>query len=172
MAGIKKILFGDPEAEGAVKSNLRASKDLYGRVAKLFDIYMAKVKGAEEGGAYNPETQIGLSEAQSDYDKGVADRADAGTARILGYRPGDTTPITQLRGRSEAFGLARSLNRFQIRQGSLQNMLGAYSGAPSGAALGAGQGMGQNAQGWLQAGGDPTAFWNAAMQWYAKRQGA
>jgi len=113
------------------------------------------------------ERQIALADEASAAQEQRKRSADAGTARTLGFRPGDTEPITRDRNTSEQFDLQRRLQNFGIRQQSFQNILNAYNSISPSGLQGAANTFGQQAQLFGQQASQPNPFLNAAVQYGA-----
>ncbi len=168
MGGIKEMITGDAARESG-KAAKKSGKS-YDRLLEISKIIEGIVRGGEASGLFDPEKQIDLANTSSFRQEDMQRQADAGIGRIMGFRPGDTAPITQDRGTSDFFNLQRRLQNFQIRQGTFQNRLSAWGATRPGVAE-AGQGFGDLAKYWMSRAGDPSSFINAAANWYTAYKG-
>lgn len=168
MGGISDMITGSAAKEAGKAA--RKSGRAYDRLLEISRIIEGIVRGGEAQGLFDADKQIELANRSSFRSEDLQREADAGTARILGYRPGDTRPITQDRGTSDFYQLQRRLQNFEIRQGAFQNRLAAWGATRPGVAE-AGSGYGDLARYWMSRAGDPSSFLNAAASWYAAYKG-
>lgn len=169
MGGIADIITGESnrKASRAADRTARSSERASNFVVDLGETILSLVKGAAGAGQFDPQKQIDLMNESSYRNEGLARQASAGTARILGYRPGDSTPMLRDRGISESYDLNRRQQEYGIRQDAFQRMLQAYQAAGMGGQLvGAGQNLANLSNMFLSRMQDPSALLNAAAQWY------
>jgi hypothetical protein len=98
-------------------------------------------------GAFNPAQQTfnALHAGQAGLSSALG--SEAGAARALGYRPGDSVPLTEMNQTQGNFQLQQAGLANQIAQQSRANYLGALQGAPSLSDLGSGiAATGENAR--------------------------
>jgi len=108
-----------------------------------YNNYMSTVNGMEQQGAFNPAQRLNMLNQQSNYDMRNAMSSEAGAARALGYRPGDTAPIQEMNQTRGNFQLQNQQEANQILNQSYANHLAALQGAPNPSGNGAIQSTGQ-----------------------------
>jgi hypothetical protein len=172
MAGVVDMITGDSNRK-AQKSADRASKGqeaIAKRITDLFDTMMGKVQGYENAGGFNPDKQLALADQQTSEARGTDMANDASTAKILGYRPGDTVPLDNLRAIDQKYKLKSEAQRYDIRQNAFGRLLNSYSALNPNSLMGAGQLYGNIQQNSLAQMKDPTDFFKTAAQVYATSQ--
>lgn len=134
-AGIGAVMGQDQNrrASRQQQEGLDMQKETLARKNELFDLLKGIVTGADAAGEFNPNTRIQMMNESSLAREGKVQEASAGASRILGYRPGDSVPISNMRGTSENFELNRRDQENQIRNEAFARRLGAYGSlnAPS-----------------------------------------
>lgn len=129
------------KANNLANRGLSMQEQAAARENALFDALMGVVKSADASGEFDPNKRIAQMNEDSFARQGMAENLNAGASRILGYRPGDSTPIAGLRGVSERFELDRRAQDNAIRNDAFNRRYNAYRGvtAPMGQAM-----VGQN----------------------------
>lgn len=167
MGQVLDSLVGGPQ-QRAAKSADKAyanQNEIFKKIVGLFDTKLGKIGSAEQGGLWNADKQIALADESLTRNEGLKRQQDAGAARTMGYRPGDTEPITKDRNTSQDFDLQRRMQSFGIRQQSMQNLLNAYNQINPSELQGAVQGYGQQGQMYQQQASAPNPLLQAATMY-------
>ena len=167
MGGVVDMITGKPQRDAANAANKAAGnqKEVINRIVKLFDTQLGKVQGAESGGLWDPDRQIALANEDLMRKQDLERQASAGTAKTLGYRRGDSVPITQDRRITQDYDLRMRLQNFGIRQQSMQNLLNAYNSISPGSLQGAAGLYGQQQQMYSAQAAQPNPFLSAAVNY-------
>jgi hypothetical protein len=169
MAGVVDMITGESNRK-AQKSAEKAGKgqeQVAKRITALFDEMLAKVKGYEDSGGFNPDQQLALADQQSSQSRGQDLANDASTAKILGYRPGDTVPTDRMKATNEQYDLARRQQRYDIRQNSFGRLLASYQAVNPNSLGTAASIYGNQQANALGSMKDPTDFFKTAASVYA-----
>lgn len=169
MAGVVDMITGESNRKAA-KAADRAGKGqekIANRIVDLFDEMLAKVKGYESSGGFDPEKQLALADEQSAQARGQDLANDASTAKILGYRTGDTVPLDRMKATNEQYDLQRRQQRYDIRQNAFGRLLTAYQAVNPNSLQGAGQLLSNVQQTNLASMKDPSEFFKTAASVYA-----
>lgn len=132
--------------EDIARQQLAQQNALISRQTQLFDALRQIAEQADQQGAFDPNRRLQLLQNQVDYDRNNALNSEAGAARALGYRPGDTAPLDSMNATRGSFDLQLRNLANQVINQSLANKIAAYSAAnPSSlnAAMGA---LGENSR--------------------------
>ena len=133
-------------ARNQQQEGINMQRDVLAKQEAWRKFLMDMVTKSDQSGEFNPEQRIGRLNDISFANQGRAQDASAGASRILGYRPGDSTPLTAQRGISESYDLNRRAQNNDIYNNSFARRLGAYEsiGAPGSEGLQVGQSISQN----------------------------
>ncbi|GEM_PF-6196400 len=154
MSLFSNLLGGSGANVGALT---RKQSSLIDRSNALAQLLMSNYQENARGGAYDPNAQLDLLRRDHAYGTQVATNNAAASARILGYKPGDTAPVQAMnaisaRGRLDYDRLANQIraNATAAQSQALSNAVGG-AGSLYGGGIGAygnqiGQAMAQDAQ--------------------------
>lgn len=110
----------------AAKKASKGQNALIGRQTELFDELAGIVRGYDQGGGFDPQKDLDQlkmdTEHYSQLDMGNA----AGAARSLGYRPGDSEPLTRIRSIDSGYKLKYAQAANEIRRSAFDRKIGAY----------------------------------------------
>jgi len=145
--GLLSQYGANQQAENGANQQLALQQQLIGAQIGARNNYLDQVGALGEQGAFNPAQQTfdALHAGQTGLTNAL--NSQAGAARALGYRPGDTVPLTELNQTQGNFQLQQAGLENQIAQQSRANYLAAEQGAPSLSDLGSGiAATGENAR--------------------------
>src|SRR5690349_1704495 len=140
MSGVVDMITGESSRK-ASKAADRASKGqekIANKLVDLFDTMMGKVQSAEQSGQFDPTEQLKLASEQSDLSRARQQETNASTARILGYRPGDTAPLDAIKSTNQEFDLQNRQQAYDIRQNAFGRLMTAYAASNPNSLTGAG----------------------------------
>jgi len=168
MGGIVDMITGDSNkkaANAAAKAG-KGQEKIANRIVDLFDEMMGKIRGAEAGGMFDPTEQLRLADEQLGASKKQDMETNASTARMLGYRQGDTVPLDAMRATDQDYQLKRRQQNYDIRQNAFGRLLTSYSAANPNSLQGAGQLLGNVQQSHLASMKDPSDFFRTALSFF------
>jgi hypothetical protein len=136
-------LLSQSSANAAQESDARKAQALQLSEIAQQRAYEEKMMGiaetADQSGEFNPDTQLSNLQHQTDLDRGNALSSEAGAARALGYKPGDTAPLDQMNATRAGLELQQKEMANQIDQQQFARKEAAYGAAnPSGLNAGIG----------------------------------
>lgn len=100
--------------------------DLIKRQTMLFDSLRDIVMNADKAGQFDPTSRLNQLQSDTEYYAGRDIGNTAGAARTLGYRPGDTAPLKQIRSIDSAYKLNYAQEAAKIRQSAFTDKLSAF----------------------------------------------
>lgn len=134
------------DAKKAANKATGNQKELIKRQTQLFDTLMGIVGDADKAGQFDPTSRLSQLQSDTEYYAGRDIGNTAGAARTLGYRPGDTAPLKQIRAIDSQYKLNYAQEAQKIRQGAFADKLSAYRAVDPSALNPGIQTYGQNAQ--------------------------
>jgi hypothetical protein len=145
--GLVSQYSANQQAQREAQQQLAEQQQLIDAQIGARNNYLNAVGSLGEQGAFNPAQQQFDATHAAQEGLGNALNSEAGAARALGYRPGDSVPISELNRTQGNFQLQQAGLMNQIGQQSRANYLAALQGAPSLTDLGAGiAATGENAR--------------------------
>lgn len=133
------------------------------RMARLFDTAFGQAQGLVASGAFDPERLIRGLEAESRRAESKHLGNIAGAARTMGYRPGDTTPLTQLRAAYRQHQEFRDKLRYTTPADMAARQIGLFASVPYGGLSAANQAAQQLQHMNLSQMTNPLSFFAALM---------
>jgi hypothetical protein len=127
--GLGGLLMQNESNRKAQKSQDKLTgkqSDLIKRQTMLFDSLRDIVMGADKAGQFDPTRRLEQLQADTEYYAGRDIGNTAGAARTLGYRPGDTAPLKQIRSIDSAYKLNYAQEAAKIRQSAFTDKLSAF----------------------------------------------
>jgi hypothetical protein len=127
--GVGGLLLQNDANNKARKDAKKASgkqSELIKRQTELFDTIRGIVGDYDKSGGFDPEKQIAQLGKDTEYYSSRDMGNTAGAARTLGYRPGDTGPLKQLRSIDSAYKLKYGQEANRIRTSAFADKLSAY----------------------------------------------
>lgn len=116
------------KARSDAKKATGNQKELIKRQTELFDTIRGIVEGYDKSGGFDPQAQIDQLGKDTEYYAQRDIGNTAGAARTLGYRPGDTSPLKQIRTIDSSYKLQYGQAANQIRKSAFSDKLSAYRG--------------------------------------------
>lgn len=159
---VQGIMSNQSQQKSADKAN-RNAKSLVDRQTKLFDTLLASVDAQKASGAFDPTKRLQQLDADTQHYSGLDQTNAAASARVMGYRPGDSAPLTAGRGISDAYRINYGREADNIRTSARREERDAYASVNSGAlnpGISYNQGQQQNAQAGMQS---PSGFLSSLM---------
>jgi hypothetical protein len=114
------------DAKKAASKATGNQKELIKRQTELFDKLAGIVSGHDAAGGFDPQKQLDQLGKDTEYYSQRDMGNTAGTARSLGYRPGDTGPLKQIRSIDSAYKLKYGQEANRIRTSAFTDKLSAY----------------------------------------------
>lgn len=114
------------KAQRTAEEGLNMEREAVRRKNDLFDTLYGLVTEADKAGEFNPDKRIADVNADSLKSQAAAERSVASSAAILGYKPGDTLPLQNIKGVSESYDLSRRAQDRAIRDEAFGRKLNAY----------------------------------------------
>lgn len=168
MGGIVDMVTGESNRKAASAADRagRGQEAIAKRLVELFDQMMGRVQGAERSGMFDPEEQLRLADRQTEFDRSRQQETNASTARILGYRPGDSVPLDASKATNQEYDLRKQQQRYDIRQNAFGRLLSAYQSVNPNSLSQAGNMYGNVMQGQLNRMQDPSNFFRTALSFF------
>lgn len=159
-------------ASRAANKQYGLQKGLVDRQTQGWDLLRQAIQGAEQGGFFDPSKRLAQQNAILDNAQSLDLGNQAGAARTLGYRPGDTAPLDSMRATSQSYNLQKQAADQSIIDNTFNSKLAAYGALNGGSqSLNAGiQAAGQQQQLALSRMQNPSGFLGALMPYLMQQK--
>lgn len=127
--GAGSLLLGAKQASDSQKAANKAAKGanaLTARQSQLFDTLSGIVQDADKSGQFDPQKQLDQLGTDTAYYSQRDTQNAAGAAATLGYHPGDTAPLQQIRSIDNSYKLQYGQMANQIRNNAFSQKIAAY----------------------------------------------
>lgn len=132
-AGLVSQFLGNQSAQKNANRAQAGQDALVQRQIGLFDQRFKLAMQALNSGQFDPTKAIARANNLSLQEQGTAQNNAAGSARVLGYKPGDTAPIRNQESIAERYRASRQADNFNIESSLRSQMFNAFDPSAGGA---------------------------------------